>query len=668
MSESNNNIPMRITQLEEAETFDYDSYLAEAKAGSGTKKVKGSTLLAELINIRQGANSVTYPTAGDAVRGQYSELNNDIKHIVNDTNNTLTIPSFVQGTIGDDNGNNYSSDTNIRTNDFIELPFDSDYIVTCGYNYRFTVHTYTADKTYIGSSYWKFDKYVLENTSGDARFIRIKIVGRNMEAVLPTADTDISVYVDNKLSDKVETNHRDISGLSDLIRGDKLICEVGNGTVPNAGNTYCVKTNNYISCNAGDVVLFTTDKPLENDGDFYVYGYSVYDSSKEEILRVNLSNSSTKEYIVKIPQNGAYIRFSLGEQDSNNNHVTLRAVNFLEYHLVAYVQTSQEFINYLITSGIADDLPDYWLNYLETNVDSYNKQIADNVGFYGETFFFFTDVHWATNEKYSPSIIKWLKDNLSVDMVVQGGDILDRHDTRDLGLNVLRNYLSYTKELYPVNLVGNHDDNSNGQATETDKFIGASSFYRMLNAQTDFFVNWVSGKNYGYCDNEDQKIRYIYLDTGTPDLAIIDQDQLDWLSNIAGELDNTWNVIVFGHMFMSPEQASVATLQLNSNGWKVSEVLSPIALDQNKASIVAMICGHTHRDYSIVEPYNHLFPIICTTSDNGSKTTSFDPNSQYVANTVAAQAVDIFCINTENKTIKTIRVGNGSNRSWTYTN
>jgi hypothetical protein len=40
MSESNNNIPMRITQLEEAETFDYDSYLAEAKAGSGTKKSK----------------------------------------------------------------------------------------------------------------------------------------------------------------------------------------------------------------------------------------------------------------------------------------------------------------------------------------------------------------------------------------------------------------------------------------------------------------------------------------------------------------------------------------------------------------------------------------------------------------------------------------------------
>jgi hypothetical protein len=75
---------MRITQLEEAETFDYESYLAEAKAGSGTKKVKGSTLLAELIDVRQGANGVTYPSAGDAVRDQNTLLNNTIKIVNND--------------------------------------------------------------------------------------------------------------------------------------------------------------------------------------------------------------------------------------------------------------------------------------------------------------------------------------------------------------------------------------------------------------------------------------------------------------------------------------------------------------------------------------------------------------------------------------------------------
>ena len=76
MSESNNNIPMRITQLQEAETFDYESYLAAAKAGTGTKKVKGSTLfknitdaLSVTLNIKNRLEWVNgyYTASGELV-------------------------------------------------------------------------------------------------------------------------------------------------------------------------------------------------------------------------------------------------------------------------------------------------------------------------------------------------------------------------------------------------------------------------------------------------------------------------------------------------------------------------------------------------------------------------------------------------------------------------
>lgn len=625
---------------------------------------------AELADIRVGANGTTYQTAGDAVRGQFSEVQSEFLSIINDNPNSLNLGTFVQGTIGDGDGGNYSSSTTIRTQDYIELPIFSKYRVKCDYNYKFTIHTYDSSKTYIASSYWKTDDYIIDNTTGDIGYIRIKITGRNNETVTPSDTTGIQVLIDNELSDKISDNTKELGSLSDFIRGNKIVCEVGNGTVPNSANSYCVKTNNYIPCKEGDIVYLETNKPLEASGDYYVYGYSVYDNEKTEILRVNLSDTSTSQNITDIPHDGAYIRFSLGENDASNNHVTLRAYKFVNYQINAYVQNKESFIQYLQTSGIEKtyNLPHYWLNYLESNIKSINASISDYVGFYGETFFLFSDLHLPTNEKYSPEIIRWLKNNLSTDEVIQCGDILDKHSTRQGALDILQEYVSMTKNLYPVNLVGNHDNNSNGQSSETTKFVGMSSFYRIMNAPTESFVNWIAGQNYGYKDDNVQKIRHIYLDTGTPDLAVIDQEQLDWLESNINELDNEWTVVVFGHMFMTPASSSTESLQLNSTGWKVAEVLAPFTQDDTKAHIAGMICGHTHRDYSISEPYHNAFPIISITSDNGSKTTAFDPNTQYVKGTITAQAIDIFCINTEDKTIHSIRIGNGSNRSWTYTN
>jgi hypothetical protein len=141
MSESNNNTPMRITQLEEAETFDYESYLAAAKAGKGTKKVKGSTLLAELIDIRVGADGVTYPSAGDAVRGQFNILSNDLENITQgkitdniNLNNESAI-KISDGTIRNLSGYNQWAST-----DPIEIPANTTRIVT-NINNAFTYST-----------------------------------------------------------------------------------------------------------------------------------------------------------------------------------------------------------------------------------------------------------------------------------------------------------------------------------------------------------------------------------------------------------------------------------------------------------------------------------------------------------------------------------------------
>ena len=58
MSESNNNIPMRITQLEEATAYEEGMYYVVAKAGSGTKKIPVNAMTQNDINFANQINSL----------------------------------------------------------------------------------------------------------------------------------------------------------------------------------------------------------------------------------------------------------------------------------------------------------------------------------------------------------------------------------------------------------------------------------------------------------------------------------------------------------------------------------------------------------------------------------------------------------------------------------
>jgi UDP-2,3-diacylglucosamine pyrophosphatase LpxH len=456
---------------------------------------------------------------------------------------------------------------------------------------------------------------------------------------------------------------------SDYEIGEKIYCDIGNGTVPNAGNTYCVKTVNYIPCSEGDIVFLNPTRPVSESANKYRYGYSLYDSEKTEIERVNIEAGQSLYNYVSIPQNIKFVRFSIGETNPQNEFVTLRTALFVDngYTIDAYVQSSKAFLQYLsqsISIDAGSELPDYWETYLNNKMLSIATEISD-IGFYGESFFFLTDIHWKENCKNSPAILRYLKNNLPTELVVQGGDILDIHETRGNAINVLQKWVSASYGLSPVNIVGNHDDNSNGQTTATERFVGAGSFYQLMQSETNSFVNWVPGTNYGYTDYNVQKIRHIYLNTGTPDLADIDQTQLDWLGARVRELSSDWTVVVFGHMFFTPRTADYDSLVMNSNGWAVASILHTIEQEASHPQIACMISGHTHRDFAD-KPYD-TFPVICTTCDTaGNLRTGSDPNSQYVKGTVTEQAFDIFCIDTQHKTIKTIRIGDGSDRTFTY--
>lgn len=317
-------------------------------------------------------------------------------------------------------------------------------------------------------------------------------------------------------------------------------------------------------------------------------------------------------------------------------------------------------------SNKIDDLPSYWVDYFETKQTELTESDMD-LGFGGVSFAFVTDVHINTNNKVSPSVIKYILTHTNIDTVICGGDIITDYNTKENAVEELQWWSENTKSLKVINLHGNHDGNSNNQTDQT-QIISDAEFYGLMCRQSEGIVNWENGTLYGYKDNAEQNVRFIFLDTGAPDSAVISDSQITWMQKRVSELETGWTVVVFAHQFWTGTYTTTATLTIDDNGTKILNGLDSI-YDSVNATIACVICGHCHRDYNMISEKG--YPVIATTCDaSWTNASNYDPdNPTRTAGTTTEQCFDLYYINTESRTINTIRIGAGntdSNRSFTY--
>lgn len=115
-----------------------------------TKLSEGSTTGdAELQDIRVGANGMTYDNAGNAVRGQYKDLYNELSKVeeINNSyvfsNEKYTIENMFINSIGLNENTNYKCTPFIDCTNILKLIIDGTSLQTSGFNYAF----------YTGNSY-----------------------------------------------------------------------------------------------------------------------------------------------------------------------------------------------------------------------------------------------------------------------------------------------------------------------------------------------------------------------------------------------------------------------------------------------------------------------------------------------------------------------------------
>jgi hypothetical protein len=317
-------------------------------------------------------------------------------------------------------------------------------------------------------------------------------------------------------------------------------------------------------------------------------------------------------------------------------------------------------------------LPTYWAEYLDGKKDSiYTERL--NIGNHGDIFSFFTDYHMQSNATNTAAILKHIKKEHRIDKHFFGGDIADSTSTANAKV-LMDNFAKDFADLELLPSLGNHEvqlyNSTYTNPTESEVY---GLVFKHL--ETKAHVTLDSGL-YFALDNHAQKIRYIVLNTHTDTSysLVNDTAQVNWFVERMTELGEGWNVVVLFHRYYDGVNASTGAHNTSPDGAFIAAILGALKtkgsysgnsytfnFSSAKAGVIALISGHTHRDYSEVTA--HGFPIIATRCD------AYNGAMQEIPRTlgdVTEQAIDLFFVDTTARTIKTIRLGAGEDREWTY--
>lgn len=307
-------------------------------------------------------------------------------------------------------------------------------------------------------------------------------------------------------------------------------------------------------------------------------------------------------------------------------------------------------------ADLLDGLPMYWVAHLNEK-NSEIDAAMNAIGGHGDAILYFTDPHWSSNEKRTPDIARYVRAHTSIKNVFCGGDIATGGSGRDL-----TGYRDVWNGIPVFTFRGNHDQNPN--ATDETDIISDEEYYNLILRPIEDKAA-LAGLPYYHLDNKAQKIRYIFMDSGCAWINTLDDTQINWLKERLTELDAGWSVLVMQHMVFDGNAKDDGNIHLSSRGTLLINTINAV-WDQLKCTIIGILTGHIHSDYSTTESV-HGYPIIVTSCDNGAGARNdYDPVNPAVVGTISEQLLDAVCIDTNARTIQCIRIGAGSNRTFTY--
>lgn len=619
----------------------------------------------------------------ESIPADYTELTEEVSEL----NERLTVSSsdlldnefFMITNHGECFNSSGSGYTVIDINSPTTNPQWNSYLIPCSANDVFTVFTVGGLTTYA----WAFidaSGNILSKSSSNAT-----VDGATITA---PSNTEYLVVNDKGGNSRVYANQLYKKIIDDKLKLKKDNCTfyIGNGgsaswsTYDETPVTLNLGSDDYIiiidneqyTVAVSDILTIATNAGMTVDQSNKTITYASF------VLYFDLATHSPKIVLGITTANG---KKAITENPVLfvGHYKSIRAGFLIDYMQERRIETAEEDINNLdmnvnaILAVSEDIVPSYFESNLSTKIPEIIANMNDT-GKNGTSFVFITDLHWETNYKNSPSLVKRVLDKTSVKNVFCGGDIINQGEKPAMSetfLDCIDHFRFIPNNgFFPI-ARGNHDDNSNwssAQDVETYAFDN-NTIYNLLFSQIAELVTPIGSNFAFYFDQTAIKTRYIFVDTKRNGL-IIDYSAI---INCMGSVQSGWHIIFIMHFTLNNATTLFAGCDLlahivkayndrESGSYTGSYQTATYDFTNASGTVDLIIGGHMHADYAMdADDINNPsgIPIIATDTDSYR-------NSSATEGTVDSQCFDVVTVDYTARTVKCVRIGRGTDRTFTY--